>query len=983
MARGEMDQARPGDTLLVIHEFNARSPDELTLKRGDRIELIERDDDFGDGWFLGRHSQNGATGLFPEVYTQLAPRPSFTSNLHARPAPQYHASPVHSLNGKSSEPALATIQREESLVEPLAASFHDSSGQRSSSAPIALQPGGKATPFAHTISIPPASQKGSAMGNQASPVMNETLSVIDEHLTDIHTPRTSGPAGDRRPTNDSSSEYSSHVDHRLSYINGTETDEEEQSMYTLAEVRSWSPERVAEWLEDVGVEKRHCDVFREQEISGEVLLGMDQPTIFMKEFDLGPIGPRLRTWQKIKALQQEVSDVQPGAEQAEPDHSATKAARHRSSSIGTVLPRIPSLMDPKSARPSSKQQLSRASSQAQSGRLGSGVAPSSPATPGLGHSRRPSAASVREYNQHRRHSSIEFTPEPATPTTITTKPLTASPTAHRKIPSFDRGWIMGDPKPPSRPASSAQMRPTTGEESPGENVLGPNDLDRGYFSGNEAETRKHRNVLRKSHSPTRSRTGSISIDGRRLSAAFGKRHSRVGSKDSNNENVEPTIFIDDIQSSPSPRSKSARAASGPELRTGSPRITKDRSQTVTKLDYGAPSIDAIASSPNLVGSDTESNGRASPPPAIARHPKQRATGLRAISDAISGNMLSLGSIRNAPASPTVKDAPPSSPARTGSSTPSATSKSFELNEPPHEVLRSATGNSMTPSTSSGGNNNGKKKSKKETSAYQRGLEQKSPQEQIDGADYSGWMKKRSSNIMATWKTRLFVLRGRRLSYYYSEFDTAEKGLIDISGHRVLPANNERMAGLHAAVTGAKSSPTSPQNASLATAASTDAANALDRQDDASGMFIFKLMPPRTGLSKAVNFTKPTVHYFAVDNVQQGRLWMAALMKATIDRDDTKEVVSTYQQKTISLAKARQMQQRPPNLMGEDGEEDDRIEEAPEEEDAGFTIAGADQAEPSLRDTVRSSSIDASDATTGAAPESTTTTSLASETEQKE
>lgn len=44
----------------------ARSPDELSLSRGDRIELIERDDDFGDGWYLGRHMQNGETGLFPE-----------------------------------------------------------------------------------------------------------------------------------------------------------------------------------------------------------------------------------------------------------------------------------------------------------------------------------------------------------------------------------------------------------------------------------------------------------------------------------------------------------------------------------------------------------------------------------------------------------------------------------------------------------------------------------------------------------------------------------------------------------------------------------------------------------------------------------------------------------------------------------------------------------------------------------------------------
>lgn len=40
--------------LLVIHDFLARSADELSLAKGDRVELIERDDDFGDGWYLGR-----------------------------------------------------------------------------------------------------------------------------------------------------------------------------------------------------------------------------------------------------------------------------------------------------------------------------------------------------------------------------------------------------------------------------------------------------------------------------------------------------------------------------------------------------------------------------------------------------------------------------------------------------------------------------------------------------------------------------------------------------------------------------------------------------------------------------------------------------------------------------------------------------------------------------------------------------------------
>lgn len=46
-------------------DFDARSGDELTLRRSERVELIELDDDFGDGWYLGRHLTRGGTGLFP------------------------------------------------------------------------------------------------------------------------------------------------------------------------------------------------------------------------------------------------------------------------------------------------------------------------------------------------------------------------------------------------------------------------------------------------------------------------------------------------------------------------------------------------------------------------------------------------------------------------------------------------------------------------------------------------------------------------------------------------------------------------------------------------------------------------------------------------------------------------------------------------------------------------------------------------------
>jgi hypothetical protein len=61
---------------LHLDDFQARSPDELSLAKGDRVQLVERDDDFGDGWYLGKHLMNGNTGLFPEG---KRPRPAIST----------------------------------------------------------------------------------------------------------------------------------------------------------------------------------------------------------------------------------------------------------------------------------------------------------------------------------------------------------------------------------------------------------------------------------------------------------------------------------------------------------------------------------------------------------------------------------------------------------------------------------------------------------------------------------------------------------------------------------------------------------------------------------------------------------------------------------------------------------------------------------------------------------------------------------------
>ena len=859
--------------------------------------------------------------------------------------------------------------------------------QRTVSLPNTLgqnQAGPAANPAQRSISL--------VMGNnrhhgEDSPVMNETLSVIDEHIIDMNTPRSSLLASERRVANDSGSDYSSHIDHRLSYINGHETDEEERSALSEKEVMKWTPAQVSEYLKDVGVENRHCEIFKEQEISGEVLLGIDQASIFMKEFDLGLVGRRLRTWHKIKALQEEVKIHIEPSEQTLMDLGGDGASgdleqnENGTNATGSLLPRIANLMDhPVSKQadlqiqpdateiPTQQQSFLQVPSSENSPVVVGSNSQSAPDSPS-----RPSAASIRELNHSRRHSSADFSATPLVRTSLersgTTSPV-GSPSSHKKSPSFDRSWTMSRllPAVNGHSRTGISVNSHTLSLNTDRNTFDPNvrdatatpstirDVDRGYVSGGEGEGRKVRNVLRKRDtvSATHSRQNSNIEEQRRTSLAS-KRHSRFGSADS---------IRDTVAAITSPAAKIYHGSSlkgrfrASSIKDTSRLSTSQReglSPTVTKLEYADTTGTSTTLSSPRPDSEISSSTQNSPQPQAGFSPsftKPRMS-LRAISDAVTGTEKSLVTSPISQSFP-IKESPIQSPSRTGSTTTSGASKSFEL-ESTDASSKGTNGPSAGTKSAAAAL---RRKSKKETSAYTRGLEKKTPQEQMEGCDYSGWMKKKSSNLMTTWKPRLFVLRGRRLSYYYAENDTQEKGLIDISSHRVLPADNDRITGLHATVTGAKASPTSPSNAQTPTLNSTEAAAEPDSTVQKAGtdsMFIFKLVPPRVGFSRAVNFTKPTVHYFAVDNLKQGRLWMAALMKATIDRDESKPISSTYQQKTISLAKAKAMRHRPPALMGLD-EKSEGMDDGAKSDETGLHIQGLGLAEESEGDRETSSDV---------------------------
>ncbi|KAK6200226.1 RHO protein signal transduction [Scheffersomyces amazonensis] len=173
--------------------------------------------------------------------------------------------------------------------------------------------------------------------------------------------------------------------------------------------------------------------------------------------------------------------------------------------------------------------------------------------------------------------------------------------------------------------------------------------------------------------------------------------------------------------------------------------------------------------------------------------------------------------------------------------------------------------------------------KSKTSAFTEGIREISPDEAIKSASYSGWMSKKSGNALS-WRSRYFTLHGTRLSYFASLKDKREKGLIDITAHKVIPISTETDEFSERS----------------------DKYTALIASSTFSGSYCFKLVPPAPGFKKGLTFTQPKTHYFAVESEDELRGWMKALMSATIDIDDSVPVVSSCSTPTVSLSKAQEL-----------------------------------------------------------------------------
>lgn len=697
--------------------------------------------------------------------------------------------------------------------------------------------------------------------------MNETLNVIDEHITDLSIPR-QNLNSNLRPRDDSESEYSSHIDGR-SYVAGPETDEEDNAVLDEATVRSWDPLQTSQHMRELGVDSKHCDIFIEQEISGDVLLDMDQNFIYMKEFDFGVMGRRLKTWHKIRDFQHDVK-FRPSKPRRASDRGRNGSLGNvRRSSQGASTPSLlqtPALSQPIAEEPEQviqPLQMDRSSKRTS----WAGMMP----TNSWKVTQPPESPNKleRTISRHsRRHSSIDFGAQPDLE--LSSLATTSTP---KKL-STDRTWSMAGTGSTHATTPASSIRPSTKLEDqvtiPSPTLAqAPLEFDRGYFSGNELDNRKLRNRLSKAHS----RQTSLGEQQSKRSSMI-KKHARLSSAGS--------VRQDSALASPGAssnyhglpkgrlRSSSARASPGQTFSTGmSPTVTNLENDSTTSI--GSPVVEKM-----------KMQDRA-----------RKLLGVRAASEAVTKDERS-DALTTTPSVDTKGSTELVASPATESTTPSAT-PSLEIGTPEGEQVTSALSKLTSRS---------RPKTKQRTSAYTHGLLKIPPSEARNTCDHSGWMKKKASGLMTTWKPRLFILRGRRLSYYYSEADTEEKGVIDISGHKVLVANDDPMVTIHASVTGASKGTSTPRPESIAASPM--------KPLPPSGVFYFKLVPPKSGLSRAVQFTKPAIHYFQVDSIAEGRKWMGEIMKATIEHD-LSSFETTNKQPTISLAKAKARRERPPGL----------------------------------------------------------------------
>lgn len=749
--------------LVAVHDFVGRTEDEIDLKKGDHVLVLEDDSEFGDGWYIGRNLSTAKAGLFPFVFTTKLVLPT--------PAP---------LNS--------------TLVSPLLAESNSFSHQKpqkySSTSSLNIQHDGSSAAPGPTKKL--SFSKPGYVPNES---VHDTLTDIDEAISEL---------------NNTTSPYNTTVD---TFPSTPTTSSSSNSLphFPYSSIFSWTPQMVHDYFLSRGYEESVCACFLRHKITGSILLELDLG--YLKEIDITSFGTRFEISKEIKMLNQKIGEA--SAPNSRP-YSNTSGLSKTNSLVQTPTSQImhtpfsssqpnilmsPPTFNRHSLLRTSSTDLSPASQQ-------------SPQTPGSSRNSR------RETN------------------------------SHRKDPSFDPNWVL-----PERPADppiyeAAFETPTTQVRGRvRSSTISTTDQ---YFHDNQPSPDvpplpKYAPFQSQASNPINRPSSSNSAGGHSRKSSYVE-DTRVRHKTHSRQNSFDTVRGHDTQDNSHVERSHSRSASSVSMGFSDFRFLKPFTNGTFPDEFLE---DGEESEKQLTQQEKRTSGAS----LSLLKPFQIDTSKIQSKKEMDSDEHLVGQKR-VQTDPTME-------------------KSDDLLESPktptakQPLLRSASSQNMLRSKTFSS-------SKKKTSAFQEGINTVSPEESAKTADFSGWMSKRGSVAVGTWKSRFFTLHGTRLSYFTSKSDSREKGLIDITSHRVVPVgDDDRFVALYAASVGA-------------------------------GRYCFKVVPPQAGTAKGVTFTIPKVHYFAVETREELRDWMKALKKATIDRDDTVPAISSCATPTIPLAKAREL-----------------------------------------------------------------------------
>ncbi|CAO3612482.1 unnamed protein product [Cunninghamella echinulata] len=236
------------ETVYVIHPFEAENNDEISLSIGDPVIILERDEEFNDGWWRGRNI-HGEEGLFPVNYTSSEPT-------------------------KMEEDEDASSMDDDDEIKTL------SSGSTIS------QP---STPSISTTRGPLEHQ------HSFYSMMTDEVDSQKSNDDSIH------PQGKNKSTSPPI------LSPNITFVSKNLQKAVRQTLLstTLSPTppEHWSTDHVADWLTQLGFE---CAVqpFIEQEITGDILLELSLQSL--KELNIDTFGKRFKIHSAILALREEI-----------------------------------------------------------------------------------------------------------------------------------------------------------------------------------------------------------------------------------------------------------------------------------------------------------------------------------------------------------------------------------------------------------------------------------------------------------------------------------------------------------------------------------------------------------------------------------------------------------------------------------------------------------------------------------------------------